>query len=128
MLLFLISNSGVAVSAHWCGGKLASINLFTNGKQKCKCCKKTKKPKCCQKTKKRNCCKNEIVHLKANDELAKTNPFAFKVSDPTQIFPLQQHIEILPIIKSQYSFSAFYHPPQFKPKIPIYLLNEVLLI
>lgn len=119
LFVFLIANSGVAVSAHWCGGKLASIEIFADGEHKCKCGKKAMKP---------NCCKDKTVQLKANDELAKTSHFAFKIATPKFLFAFPTLIEIVPAAQNQYFVSDFYHPPQFKPKASIYLLDRVFLI
>jgi hypothetical protein len=119
LLLFLIANSGVAVSVHWCGGKLASIDFFADGEHNCKCGKKPMKP---------NCCKDKTVQLKANDELAKTSHFAFKIASPKFLFAFPTLIETVPAAQHQYLVSDFYHPPQFKPKTPIYLLDRVFLI
>ena len=119
LLLFLIANSGVAVSAHWCGGKLASIDFFADGEHKCKCGKKAMKP---------NCCKDKTVLLKANDELAKTTHFAFKIVIQKFLFAFPTLIEIVPAVQNQYLIADVYHPPQFKPKTPIYLLDRVFLI
>lgn len=119
LLLFLIANSGLAINVHWCGGKLSSIDFFANGGNKCKCGKKAMKP---------NCCKDKTSHLKANDELSKTNNFAFKISIPTFLFTIIKHINALPSAHFQYVASPFYHPPPFKPKSPIYLLGGTFLI
>ncbi len=119
LLLFLIANSGVAVSLHWCGGKLASIDFFADGEHHCKCGKKPMKP---------NCCKDKTVHLKASDELAKTNHFAFKIATPKFVFALPTQIVVLHSAQHLYAAPDFYHPPPFKPKAPIYLLDRVFLI
>lgn len=116
LLLFLIANSGVAVSVHWCGGKLASIDFFADGEHNCKCGKRPMKA---------NCCKDKTVHLKANDELAKTNHFAFKFATPKFLFALPTQIVVLHSAQHLYAASDFYHPPPFKPKAPIYLLDRV---
>ncbi|MES2395090.1 MAG: hypothetical protein V4549_03770 [Bacteroidota bacterium] len=119
LLLFLIANSGVAISAHWCGGKLSSIDFFADREHKCKCGKKAMKP---------NCCKDKTLQLKANDELSKTNHFAFKISITKFLFPLARQIELVPPTQLQYVASNFYHPPPFNPKAPIYLLDRSFLI
>lgn len=119
LLLFLITNSGVAVNVHWCGGKLSSIDFFANGEHKCKCGKKAMKP---------NCCKDKTSHLKANDELSKANHFAYKISIPTFLFTLIKQSEIAPLAHLQYEASTFYYLPPFKPKVPIYLLDGAFLI
>lgn len=119
LLLFLITNSGVAVSVHWCGGKLASIDFFEDGEHNCKCGKRPMKS---------NCCKDKTVHLKASDELAKPDPFAFKISTPKFVFALP--IQKVVLHSAQQLFAVFYFNQSlvFKPKIPIYLLDRVFLI
>lgn len=119
LLLFLISNSGVAINVHWCGGKLSSIDFFADGEHKCKCGKKAMKP---------NCCKDKTSQLKANDELSNTNHVDFKISISTFFFTLINQIEVVPSANYQYAASAFYHPEPFKPKAPIYLLDGAFLI
>lgn len=116
---FLIANSGVAVSAHWCGGKLASINLYANGEHKCKCGKKAMKP---------NCCKDKTVQLKANDELVKTTFINFKIPIQKFLLACTSLNEVIPSSHYQFAVVSFYHPPLFKPKVPIFLLDGVFLI
>lgn len=118
-LLFLFSNSGVVASVHWCGGKLASIDFFADGEHKCKCGKKAMKP---------NCCKDKTVHLKANNDLSKTTYFSFKISTPKFLFAFLTPFEVVPSVQFKYAASDFYHPPPFKPKAPIYLMDRVFLI
>ncbi len=118
LLLFLIPNSGIAVSIHWCGGKLASFDLFAGGEHKCKCGKMDMKP---------NCCKNKTTLLKANNEMSKNTHFAFKIS-PKFFFILLTQINIVPTAQLECIVSDYYHPPLFKPKTPIYLLDRVFLI
>jgi hypothetical protein len=119
LLLFLIANSGVTVSAHWCGGKLATIDFFADGEHNCTCGKQSMKP---------SCCKDKTFHLQANDELAKTSYFNFKIASPKFLFACTAPIEIATATQHQYLVSDFYHPPEFKPKTPIYLLDRIFLI
>lgn len=119
LLIFLITNSGMAVSMHWCGGKLASIDFFSDNEHPCKCGKRAMKP---------DCCKDKTFQLKANNELTKTTHFAFKISVTKFLFTLANQIEVVPSGHFQYAASDFYHPPLFKPKAPIYLLDRVFLI
>ena len=118
LFLFLLTNSGMALSMHWCGGKLASISFLSIEKHSCKCGKKTMKP---------GCCKDKITHLKANDELNKTNVLTFKISVPKLEVDIQTY-PLIPKEVSPYSGCNFYHPPPYKPKSPIYLLDQVFLI
>ncbi len=74
------------------------------------------------------CCKYKIAHLKASDELNKTNQATFNCT-VFNLNNLQQcSIELLPNVNFQYLVFHFYHPPPYKPKSPIYLLDGVFLI
>lgn len=119
LLLFLISNSGMAVSVHWCGGKLASVEFFAHGVHSCKCGKKSMKP---------NCCKDKTVQLKASDVISKTNCFAVKALTHKFLYDLPTFILFARSAQQEYAVVDFYHPPQFKPKSPIYLLDRVFQI
>ena len=119
LFLFLITNSGMAFSAHWCGGKLASIDFFSADNHPCKCGKRVMK---------HGCCKDKITHLKASNELNKTNKIVFNFTvfkfNCIQLNP----IELLPVANFQYLAVDIYHPPPYKSKSPIYLLDKVFLI
>jgi hypothetical protein len=119
LFLFLITNSGMAISVHWCGGKITSVDFFSAAKHPCKCGKKAMKP---------NCCKNKTTTLKANDELLKTSHFSLKSAFSESLIPIVKQIEVMLSAQLNYSISVFYYPPQFKPKVPIYLLDKVFLI
>ena len=119
LLTFLIANSGMAVTAHYCGGKLSSILFLSFDMHPCKCGKKAMK---------KNCCKDKTTYLKMKNDLAKSNSIVFKTASPKLIFPYLKQFELVPSAQFQYSVSAFYHPPPFKPKGPIYLLDRVFLI
>jgi hypothetical protein len=83
---------------------------------------------CGKKPMKANCCKDKTVQLKANDEMSKSTHFAVKVSAPKFLFTLLKQTIIVPSAQFKYAVSDFYHPPPFKPKAPIYLLDRVFLI
>lgn len=59
--LYAISVIGIALSVHFCGGKLADVSLFAN-KTSCKYCKTEPVEK-----KDDNCCKNTKVDVKVKD-------------------------------------------------------------
>ena len=119
LLLFLGTNSGMALSLHWCGGKLASIALSSTEKHPCPCSKKAMKP---------GCCKDKTTTLKANDQLAKSDHFQHKIILPLIGLDRSVQYYTLNLISSQHIASDFYHPPPYKPKVPIYLLAGVFLI
>lgn len=120
LLLFLFTNSGIALNVHWCGGKIASVDFFSDGKHNCPCGKKANTGRCC---------KDKTVTLKANHELAKAHQFVVKVSLPKleKIGSVIQ-IEIATILEKEFFSSGFYHPPPYKPRTPIFLLDRVIRI
>lgn len=119
LFLFLITNSGMAVSLHWCGHKLSSIDFFSTDKHKCGCGKKAIKP---------GCCKDKTITLKVKSDLAKANQFAFNNSVPKFIFSTANHFDILSLANYKCERSEFYYPPPIKPKVPDYILYGVFLI
>lgn len=119
LFLFLIANSGMAVSIHYCGGSFASIDFFSGEKHNCPCGEKPMKD---------NCCEDHATVLKASNEVENTNHYILKTQLPKFEFatftkPFTETSLIL-----DYTISDFYHPPPFKPKNPIYLLDKVFLI
>jgi hypothetical protein len=119
LLTFLTANTGMAVSVHYCGGKLSSINFFSLDNHPCKCGKKAMK---------KDCCKDKTTFLKMKDDLGKLNLTSFKITQLKLSIALTKPIEFVPTAQTQLVGSLFYHPPPFKPKSPIYLLDRVLLI
>ena len=120
LLFFLIANSCVAVRLHWCGGNLASIDFFSRESHSCKCGKMVMKP---------GCCKNKTVHLKANNEFAKTTNYKIINSIISKLPYIQtQFFEVLPICHFCQDFSINYKPPPYLFKTPIFILDSVFLI
>ena len=119
LLSFLIVNSGIVISVHWCGGKLASIDFFSPEGHNCKCGKKAMKS---------NCCKDKILHFKANKEIRKSNPVSYKFISFPGVFALRGYPELFSFSSLTIFKTDFYHPPLFKPKVPIYVLDGVFII
>ena len=119
LFLFLFTNSGMAVNVHWCKGKITSIKFFEDDEHGCKCGKKPMK---------RNCCKDKTVVFKAKIDPAKVNQFSFKIYLPKIELAPSLLTEITATAKPQHFTPDFYHPPPFKPKTPIYLLDRVIRI
>lgn len=59
--LYLISVIGVALSFHFCGGKLAAVSSV-HAQQSCKLCKSAPKEPTDS-----NCCKNTVLDVKVDD-------------------------------------------------------------
>lgn len=119
LITFLISNSGIALTVHYCGGKIASIDFIPDNKHKCKCGNKAMKP---------GCCKEKTALFKVNNEMAKTSHFTLKLATPKNILTQFNQFEIVSTESFYYCVADYYHPPPFKPKVPIYLLNRVIII
>jgi hypothetical protein len=80
LLTFLMANTGMAVTVHYCGGKLSSINFFPLDGHYCKCGKKAMK---------KDCCKDKTTFLKMKDDLVKTNFNDFMIKLYTKERPLE---------------------------------------
>ena len=119
LLLFLITNSGIAVNAHWCGKKLASVHLASDAKHPCPCGKKAMKSKCC---------KDRTTTLKAKNDVAKARHFELKSNSQNCTFNVVNYVEILPSVNFEQTASNFYHPPPNRYPLPIYLLDRVFRI
>lgn len=120
LFLFLITNSGIAVNAHWCGKKLASVHLVSDSKHPCSCSKKTMKAKCC---------KNKTTILKTKTDVAKARHLELKSNSQNYTFTVANYYaEILPAVNFEQTASKFYHPPPTKHRVPIYLLDKVFRI
>lgn len=119
LTVFLITNSGIAVTIHSCGGKIASIELISTNKHSCKCGKKVMKP---------GCCKSKTSTLNAQKDLVKVNQYIFKTVVPE--FELSTFVlcVVVPTSVSASSILAFYRPPPDNPKVPRYLFNGIILV
>ncbi len=73
----------MAVTEHYCCGKLASVDFFNSGQRPCKCGKKAKKP---------GCCSDKTTQLKTCDNLSKAeiltspDPMGIKVGSVGKIY------------------------------------------
>ncbi|CAN5553633.1 hypothetical protein BH11BAC2_BH11BAC2_12600 [soil metagenome] len=119
LLFFLISNSGIALNIHTCGGKITSISLFSNTKNRCACGKKVMKA---------NCCKDKTVQVKAKTETAKISQFTFNNCCSKTDLTLIDNNELKIPILNNYSSFHFYHPPPLKFKRAIFILDCSFLI
>ena len=78
---YLVSVIGVALSMHFCGGKLASVAIFEN-KTACKYCKQEPVAK-----KDDGCCKNTKVDVKVKDSHQTESSFK-----PPKLFSLETYL------------------------------------
>ncbi len=121
LFLFLITNSGMAVSVHWCCGELASVRIISSSEHPCDCGDEEMDS---------DCCKDKTTTLDANKEndVAKTTHFELKISTLNPVIAQENYVDIVPSANLQYIASNFYHPPPFKHRVPIYLLDRVFRI
>ncbi|MEP6795712.1 MAG: hypothetical protein ABJB16_15390 [Saprospiraceae bacterium] len=122
LLLFsyMIPSIGVSLTAHYCGGKLASVSIFHHDGLKCPCGKMPMK---------NDCCKEKTTLIKLNDNQHKAQLLSisfFKEIQPTPFY-LPGKIS-LNLGIDQRIFHNYLHPPDDNTEKPIYLLNEVFLI
>ena len=119
VFLFLITNSGMAVTMHWCGGKLSSIHFFSE-KHSCPCGKKAMKS---------GCCKDKTTTFQLNDEQQKTQECSINHSKVkgfqlvlADTFPFFYQISFIAV-----DFYNSKHPPG-EVKHPLYLQHRTFRI
>ena len=119
LFLYMIPAIGISVSAHYFGGRLASVTLHLPDKDKCVCGNK----------KKAGCCKTKTAFIKFKD-VHKNNPqIAFSANKEFSKQPAYHSSVILSIVSQSvrmYNF-ANAHPPD-DPGQDIYLVNRVFRI
>jgi hypothetical protein len=89
-LLVLVSNAGVAMTVHYCGGKIASVSSGFSDKETCAEPKAVAEKGCCAKeTSHKKCCSDKKLNLKgkALDVVVKASengftPFVLPVFEP----------------------------------------------
>lgn len=115
---YLFGVIGLALSMHFCSGKLAEVSFFAN-EVSCKFCKKE------TKTADNSCCKNTKVEVKVKDDHQGQNAFKLpKVFSFDVLFP-DKFTEIIKAFLPRF-FKKFENkaPPQTK-SVAIHLLNCV---
>ncbi|WP_300354810.1 hypothetical protein [Fluviicola sp.] len=130
MVLYLLPATGMTISTHYCGGKLADVSLFgAKTKMTCSCGTGTV-PEENNVLLKRKCCEEVIFSLKLENQLKEF------VS-----YPKIQHSGVLEEIKFHFDFNrkvlnvslktALTYCPDLPPgryKAPIYIQNDSFLI
>lgn len=116
---YMLSVIGVALSMHFCGGKLASISLYSN-KTACKLCKAEPVEK-----KDDGCCKNTKVDVKVKDSHQTESSFKLPklFSIDTFLHPRTSEIvkRLLPSVFGRISNKA---PPK-STRVAIHVFNCV---
>lgn len=120
-VLLLVSNFGLAVNVHYCGGKIAAVSsAFTtiqsiekpvSSFQECCCIKKGDK--------KNECCKNKVVDLKKETKEVAATSFSFQIEAPFVVLVVLDFVitNNVPVILSEKNLQYYCSPnapPLFK--------------
>ena len=120
LFFYLTSVSGMSLNLHWCGGKLASIDLFETDGHNCPCGTKGMKS---------GCCKDKVLVLKMNDAHKKNDAFIQNLSSQFNFnVPLLQTFNFNNLCSPLVASIPFYYPPPPEIKISSYLKNCVFRI
>lgn len=120
LVSFLLANSGMVVSAHWCGGKLAGISFFSV-RDLCACAKKNVAMK-------RGCCEAKVTTFQSDNDLDVTGPLVYKAPSSELVAFIYLSSEAGTLSSAALSAAAFSKPPPGHPKIPRYMQNRVFRI
>ncbi|MDZ4747562.1 MAG: hypothetical protein SH808_03690 [Saprospiraceae bacterium] len=120
LFCYMMPAIGVSLTAHYCGGKLASISLFHHDGPGCPCGKMPMK---------KDCCKDKTTFIKLNDNQYKMPALALGFSKGLQTTPpfLPWKLDLLSYLVpvNQYHYL---HPPDLPSGQQLWLLHEVFLI
>lgn len=123
MLLYLVANLGISISAHYCADELASWSLIDDSGNLCPCNNKPMK---------KDCCEDKKVVLKSTTDQrdAPFEPFDCSkcfAGDAivNAVFPHSPKVLVSGYLQADHY--ALFHPPPLR-QLPIYLLNGRLLI
>lgn len=129
VFFLLVSNSGLAFTVHFCGGKLASISSEFSSEKICKMPEKVIEKSCCAKSQPthKKCCSDKKINLKTKTEkitvktivlnsssvlfLNNTKSFTFvavpnTVSSQVNLFSCDANAPPLYLLYSQFTFYA----------------------
>jgi hypothetical protein len=120
LICYMIPGLGLSVSAHYCGGKLKSMNLSLSGTNKC-CGAKKMKP---------GCCKDKVCKFKTGDSrkaslFVPLTPFQAKSFAPS---PCLIASDLFSTANSNQEYLQWNSPPPLVLKEPLYLTNRVFRI
>jgi len=116
---YLVSVIGVALSMHFCGGKLASVSVYTD-RAACKYCKAEAKDK-----KDDGCCKNTKVDVKVKDSHQAESSFKLPKLFSLETFIPTKFSELFkPVIPAFFSKLENKAPPR-STSVAIHVFNCV---
>lgn len=120
LVSYLIPAIGITVSAHYCGGKLASVSLELLGTEKCKCGSKKMK---------KDCCKTKTCTFKIKDEQQQTPQLAIDFSKSFSVHHAIIQNETNSFFSSTVEAELYkHHSPPLLLKQPLYILNSIFRI
>ncbi len=125
-IYYVVCVIGLALSMHFCAGKLAAVNIGQNN-QGCKLCAQSTKLKL---KKDNNCCKNTTVELKVEDQHQLTDSFKLPKLFPITIWgPFNKHEIKLSLNEANLAFTPIHGPPLGLVGLQkIYIQNQVFRI
>lgn len=120
----LVSNSGIAFTIHFCGGKLAAISSEHNFKSNCKSPKQKILDTCCDKQKLdfKNCCSNKKISLKGNFEKFIIKVTSSESSNVYFVIPIPYNIVVKSICKGVIIQKILFFGAANSP--PLYLMHN----
>lgn len=120
LFIHLLFSIGVAISTHYCAGKITSVKLSLLAEHKCPCGKKPMK---------KDCCKEEAKTFKIKNEQQKAYQFTLKIFQAFTSQPLFSNdcksYNPQPLTLNRYL--CFGHPPD-NTKSPLYIQHRVFRI
>ncbi|TWW01398.1 HYC_CC_PP family protein [Chitinophaga pinensis] len=120
VFLYITLTSGFTVNAHYCMGKLASLDLISHADDLCnKCSKPGKKGKCCKEEAK--FCKADVSSHQIAKAQQSSEPAVKDLSLPVIIVPV-------PAISNTQPIAYYSHGPPDCKAIPLYIQYCTYLI
>lgn len=91
VFFLLVSNSGLAFTVHFCGGKLAAISSEFSNERVCKMVEKPVEKACCAKPVQSNkkCCSDKKINFKSKTEKITIKTIAFNLDSVFVLNPIK---------------------------------------
>ncbi|CAL2079629.1 HYC_CC_PP family protein [Tenacibaculum sp. 190524A02b] len=123
--LLLLSTTSFSVEKHFCGDYLVDVSFFGDAGS----CAETTKDSCDSQTavRKKKCCKDEIQHIKGQDQLKKTSLEDISFTNQTFLISYYLSSKLLFLnLEKQFVPHKNYIPPLVTTDIQV--VNEVFII
>ena len=117
-MLILVSNVGLAVNVHYCGGQIAGISSVYAVSDISNHQSETEKSCCAAKTGKDSCCDNKVIKVEKKQDLV-IKTFSFQIDSPI-IIPNWNPMVFAPVSKITQPQTAAYYCDAHAP--PLYQL------